>query len=136
LFRWGKLYRVGGVNFNGGRVEVVCIKQSLASSGGADDSATEPVEAGVFTVGGGRVSGRGLVAWIFIATAAVLVGALGAAGIVGAGALREQGEASARQRASATARTLAAAATEPGKGGELSTLRRMLPDLVRESALT
>jgi len=136
LFRWGKLYRVGGVNFNGGRVEVVCVKPSLASSGGPDDSATEPVEAGVFAVGGGRVSGRGLVAWIFIATAVVLVGALGAGGIVVAGALRGQGEASARQRASATARTLAAAATELVKDGELSTLRRMLPDLVRESALS
>lgn len=79
--------------------------------------------------------GRWLIARLLLATAAVVVLTLVGAKFVVTDLLQQSSKRSALQRASATAKTLAPAATELIKSGELSALRRLLPELLRENDL-
>lgn len=83
----------------------------------------------------GRLRGRRLVAGLLVSAAAVVLTTLAAAGFAVTDLARENSERSALQRASATAKTLAPAATELLKASELSALRRLLPELLRENDL-
>jgi PAS domain S-box-containing protein len=83
----------------------------------------------------GRVHGRGLVAGMLASMAVVLVLSLGVVVLVVSAMLREKSELSASQRADVTVRTLAPAAMSMVSEGDLSNLRRLLPELVRDNGL-